>query len=386
MQKKLTAVLDFGSSKLFLCLGRKGVNNTFAIRCLTETKYAGFSEGEFLEPENLFEAVKTAIASGEIGNKKKIKTLYVGVPAEFCLVECKEIVKHFVSKIKLTKSNIDEISQLAVNSELLKDKTLISCKPNWVKLDDERKVLNFEGEKTNKITAEICSIYADNYFIKTINSILAKIGIESVEYICASEAQADYLLTNEEKSVPNIILDIGYISSSVMCVCGRGLTHLKAFSLGGAHISADLSECLDITFEQGEALKHEIVLSLNSKKSEECYEVNVKNKVLPVSINFANEIVKARLDMICQLIKQIINSFGIENSQFVPVYLTGGGLSYIKGSRDYLAKSIGRNVQLIVPSMPELAKPHLSSVVALLSSALKCQDNSKLTLHNIFRR
>ena len=194
MQKKLTAVLDFGSSKLFLCLGRKGVNGTFAIRCLTETKYAGFSEGEFLEPEKLFDAVKQAIESGEIDSRKKITTLFVGVPAEFCMVECKEITKHFANKIKLTKENVDEIAQLAINKELLKDKTLISCSPNWVKLDDERKVLDYEDEKTTKITTEICSIYAENYFIRTINSILAKIGIESVEYICSSEAQAKYLL------------------------------------------------------------------------------------------------------------------------------------------------------------------------------------------------
>ena len=381
MQKKLTAVLDFGSSKLYLCLGRRGVNNTFAIRCLTETKYDGFADGEFLEPEKLYDAVSSAIESGEISGKNKIQSLYVGVPAEFCMVECKNITKHFAGKTKLTDEIIEEISGDAVNREYLKEKTLISCKPNYVKLDDDRKVMRYSGEKTTKISAEICSVYVENYFIKTVNSILAKIGVESVVYICASEAEAQYLLTQEERTRENIIVDIGYISSSVMCAYGNSLIDLKAFSLGGAHISADLSECLEITFQQAEALKREIVLSINSKRTEECYEVDVKDKILPVPINFANEVVKARLDMICQLIKKIIHTFGVENSQFVPVYLTGGGISYIKGVRDYLAKSIGRNVELLVPSMPELAKPHLSSVVSVLNSALINQQN-----HNIFRK
>lgn len=381
MQKKLTAVLDFGSSKLYLCLGRRGVNNTFAIRCLTETKYDGFADGEFLEPEKLYDAVSSAIESGEISGKNKIQSLYVGVPAEFCMVECKNITKHFAGKTKLTDEIIEEISGDAVNREYLKEKTLISCKPNYVKLDDDRKVMRYSGEKTTKISAEICSVYVENYFIKTVNSILAKIGVESVVYICASEAEAQYLLTQEERTRENIIVDIGYISSSVMCAYGNSLIDLKAFSLGGAHISADLSECLEITFQQAEALKREIVLSINSKRTGECYEVDVKDKILPVPINFANEVVKARLDMICQLIKKIIHTFGVENSQFVPVYLTGGGISYIKGVRDYLAKSIGRNVELLVPSMPELAKPHLSSVVSVLNSALINQQN-----HNIFRK
>ena len=203
MQKKLTAVLDFGSSKLYLCLGRRGVNNTFAIRCLTETKYDGFADGEFLEPEKLYDAVSSAIESGEISGKNKIQSLYVGVPAEFCMVECKNITKHFAGKTKLTDEIIEEISGDAVNREYLKEKTLISCKPNYVKLDDDRKVMCYSGEKTTKITAEICSVYVENYFIKTVNSILAKIGVESVVYICASEAEAQYLLTQEERTREN---------------------------------------------------------------------------------------------------------------------------------------------------------------------------------------
>ena len=73
---------------------------------------------------------------------------------------------------------------------------------------------------------------------------------------------------------------------------GNGLRGLVAFSIGGGHVSADLAECLNLTFEQGEALKREIVLSINTKRKDECYEVDVKDKILPVSINFANEIVK----------------------------------------------------------------------------------------------
>ena len=217
-----------------------------------------------------------------------------------------------------------------------------------------------------------------NYFIKTINSILAKIGIESVEYICSSEAQADYLLTNEEKSVPNIILDIGYISSSVMCVCGRGLTHLKAFSLGGAHISADLSECLSISYNEAEQLKKQLILSVMPSATDD-YEIIRKDRVIPISMQQTNEIVCARLDMICSLINKCLVGYRQQYPK-MPYYITGGGISYIKGGKDYMSKMLGVNLTLLTPPDIHMQKPHFSSFYSPSSPVLSQQRPPTLYL------
>lgn len=384
MQKKTAAVLDFGSSNLSLCIGSRGINNTFAVNCLTQTKYDGFSDGEFFDKENLKNAIKQSLKTGEIDKKHKIKSIYVGVPSEFCTVDCKGVTQHFSKKTKITNELIKELANNLVDKEYLKNKILISCNANYVLLDDDREIIDFVNKKAKKITAEISLIYVDIYFIKIINSILAELGLESVTYISSAEAQAKYLFNKEDKLKEKVVIDVGHITTSVFSCYGNGLRNLVAFSIGGGHVSADLAECLNLTFEQGEALKREIVLSINSKRKDECYEVDVKDKILPVSINFANEVVKARLDMICQLIKKIINDFDLENLQIAPVYLTGGGLSYIIGGRDYLAKSIGKNVQLLACHAPVNQKPHLTSVYSLLNEAISRQEKSKL--HNIFKR
>ena len=56
---------------------------------------------------------------------------------------------------------------------------------------------------------------------------------------------------------------------------------------------------------------------------------------------------------------------------FLPIYLTGGGLSKIKGGRDYLAKCLGRNISYGVPNIPGKDKPELASIYSLVNSALK---------------
>lgn len=374
MLKNYKTILNIDSRKLTLLRGKRGVNNSYVVNFLASKNYDGYADGEFLNLESLEDDVKKVLVQSSLNNKNLIKELSIGFPAEFAFVTSNETVKHFKTKVKITDELLQDIAESAIEQNF-EDKILISCKPIWVKLDDERLLYSWKNKKSSKISALFSYVYVDKKFVEIFNEILSKIGVSSVEYVCIEDAESRYLLAEKDLTRKSVILDIGYISSSVSLACGNGIYDLKAFSYGGAHISADLSECLNITFEQGEALKQEIVLSINSKKQEDYYEVDVKNKIMPVPIDFANEIACARLDMMCTIIKKCISSFGIDNSQYVQVYLTGEGISYIKGARDYIAKSLGRNVELLFPYAPAYSKPHFSSAISVLDYVLNKINN-----------
>ena len=57
------AVIDFGSSKIVVFVGKKTPDG-FLIVARGESKYAGFYDGEWLEPERLSDAVSYAPPSG----------------------------------------------------------------------------------------------------------------------------------------------------------------------------------------------------------------------------------------------------------------------------------------------------------------------------------
>ena len=86
---KQVAVLDVGSSKLELYVGERGINHTFVINAKSTLQYAGFMEGEFIEPENLKQSVAKCINEVESAINKKLNKIYVGVPAEFLMCERK---------------------------------------------------------------------------------------------------------------------------------------------------------------------------------------------------------------------------------------------------------------------------------------------------------
>lgn len=393
MSQGVAAVLDIGSSSVRIVVGRRGINGTFNILGTGESEYSGYVDGEFLDTNELASAINLAKANAETNSGLEIRDLYVGVPGEFSLSETKLVSQNYPKKIRISKDNVNDLFQKASGSDFESTHTLIGCSGIYFVLSDNRRVVDPVGERSSRLSANISSVWADNVFIEIINGILSGVGIQNCEYISSPLAESLYLLDENQREKYAIVIDCGYISTSVSLVRGRGLVMLNSFSLGGGHISADLAQCLHIPFASAEQLKSKVVLSISPSQND-VYEIQMQNKIVPVSMQTTNAVVCARIDMIASAINKCLNLCKEEHPEFVDVYLTGGGLSYIRGAKDQLSKSIGRNVKLLMPRDAQMSKPHLSSTLGLLDMALEKQDEEstsfsqkiKCFLAKIFQR
>ncbi len=393
MSQDMVAVLDIGSSSVRIVVGKRGINGTFNILGKGESEYSGYVDGEFLDTNELASAINVAKINAETNSGMEIHDLFVGVPGEFSLSEVKLVSQNYPKKIKISQENVNDLFLKADGHEFESTHTLISCSGIYFVLSDNRRVINPLGEKSSRLSASISYIWADNTFIEIINSILSEQGIQNCEYLSTPLAEGLYLLDENQREKYAIIIDCGYISTSVSLVRGKGLLMLNSFSLGGGHISADLQQCLHIPFASAEQLKSKVVLSISPAQSD-VYEVQIQNKMVPVSMQMTNSIVCARIDMIASAINKCLNLCKEEHPEYIDVYLTGGGISYIRGAKDQLSKSIGRNVKLLIPKDSQMSKAYLSSTLGLLDMALeKLEDEStsflqklKSFLANLFKR
>ena len=140
---------------------------------------------------------------------------------------------------------------------------------------------------------------------------------------------------------------------------------MNEFSLGGGFITSDLMEKFDISFENAESLKKKVVLSFTPQVTD-FYEIKVKNEVLEIPAISVNNVVRERIVKILKAIYkslQLNQNCLLEDTKF---FLTGGGLSYIKGAKDILSNAIRAEVNLLAPNLSQLDKPHYLSVFSLL--------------------
>ncbi len=370
MTKDYVLVLDIGSSKLRVMRAGEGVNNTFTLKGYAESEYDGYYEGRFLNPDAIGDCIRGLLNELDIEASKNDSKIYIGVPSEFSSVVCTTATYNLGERRKVRKSDIDNLFYTAGEKAKSENVEIVSVNPISYKLDEGRLSNNPIGEQATSILAELSIIYSVKGFIDLFNRIVASLGFESVEYISEPLAEGLFVVSKEERENLNMVINVGDLTTNVSFIKGEGLASLASFSIGGGHITNDLSEAFDLSLAEADRLKKQIILSLKGKNND-FYELMTDNgRVIKIPLNTANDIVASRIEIIASAVSQCVQLFSSQFISYLPVFLTGAGISLIKGGRDYLAKCLGRNVSYGVPPLPSKDKPQNASIYSLVASAL----------------
>ena len=359
--------LDVGSNKLVLFSGYKNGSNGLIVNGKADIEYAGFLENEFLEPEEIKEKIGKIIETIELSTKETVKELNVGVPAEFCYSLVKKVTATFSYRKKLSFDLLNEIYSQSI--EELDEHTLISVSPLYNILDNGKKVINAVNLKTSKFSSLVNTIYVKTEFIRFFNQILSELGIIKVNYLCSALCEVNSLLGDLPSEA--CIIDIGFLTSSVAIGKGQGLSNLFSFSQGGGHIISDLMNSFSLTYDEATELKRKIVLTIESD-SGIIYDISSPQKTKKILVEQANSVVKNRLDIFASVIKKCLQKS--QQQEFLPIYVTGGGISSISGAKEYLSSQIGKSIGIIYPNIEEFSKPYYSSGISLLQEVIKKKE------------
>ena len=370
MKDNFALVFDIGSLKLRAVIAKKGLNNTFNIRGFKEYEYDGFFQGDFIMPEKLSLLFEQIVSDLDVAPNKDLDKVYIGVPAEFSSVSRTEVSINFTSRRKIKQSDIDSLFYMASEKAKNSAVEVVSVSPISYNLDDGRMTFEPLGEIASNITAYLSIVYADKKFIDLFNNIVAGLGFDKVEYLSEPLSQGLYIIPKDKREDLSLLIDVGDLTTNISFVKGNGLYALTCFSRGGGFITNDLAEAFDLSMNEADKLKRQIVLSLKGKPNDS-YEISADvGKIIKIPLNSANEVVSYRIDEIAQVIAKCVQMNTKEYLSYLPIYLTGAGITKIKGGRDYLGKGLGRNVSYGLPPLPGKDKPELASIFSLLNNAL----------------
>ena len=379
---KDVAVLDVGSEKLTVFIGERTVNGTFNVKSTGEAPYEGFKGGQWLDPDGLFDAVEKACAGATRSLGGRFRKLYVGVPGEFTTVVTKEVGFALEKTRKIRDCDLDELFKtgdtFGDNSRFI----TINCSAIYYVLDGNRRLIEPRGLVSSKLRALVSYVLAERSFTQCFDDILKRLGFSEVEYISACWAESMLLFEAEQRDKSALLLDVGFISSSLMLVRGDGLLHLSSFSCGGGNIAADLNMCLDIPYTQAKMIRQKLNLSILPTEDDK-YSLLTRGGEVSYSMLEVNEVARGRIEYIAQAVQKCIEKCEYECPAYLPLYVTGGGLANIRGTREILSSVLGRPVEFISPAVPQMSSPHLSTTLGILDVALKSEKKTTF-LQRIF--
>lgn len=379
MIKGAVAVLEVGSQKISCSVACRGINDTFDIKALAECNYEGFSDADFFDTDSLSDAVLKTVKEAAVSAKTEIDKLYVTVPAEFSIVRTRETYVPFERKKRIKEADVLDLhSKLTLSGG--SDFVIANVSAVYYVLDDSRKVVNPIGQITTKLGGLLSYVLCEKYYYGLLKTICKKAGVYNVEFI--SESLAENLLLKKDYGQSGLLIDVGYLTSSISVLKGNGLVFLKSFSYGGGHICAALMDEFKLDMPDAETLKRKINLGHDRKDLNGVYRIYRGDDSIEISIQKANAAVRSSLDILAEKVDDALKECAElpDNGVFS---LTGGGISFIRGGKEYLSSRIGYGLNVLAPRVPFMSKPDESAFFGATDLALNISAGKTINHKNV---
>nr|MBR4281291.1 hypothetical protein [Clostridia bacterium] len=379
--KTTVTSLDFGTSKIVTLVAE----NSGAQRCdivgAGIVTYNGFLEDGWNNPAEIDDCIREAISQAEQQSHHKIREVNIGVPGAFTRVYVTEArVSLTGADPHVTANDVRAVFKKATENlglETLPGE-IINSSPAWFRVDDGKKTLEPVGLKGRELTALISFVIGNRFFLDDVTTRLRNMDIKPKHFFSTPAGEAMLYLPEEDRDRTAVLIDIGYLNTEVMAVEGDALIFHKCIDLGGGHIAADLAEALDISFKNAEEkIKQPFIYSQSAVP--ETYEIPALNDQPARSFtrDEVAPIITARVDEIAAEIKKALDESGVKLGNWSNVYLTGGGVAFNRGGKDYLSAKLGRPVRDTPKRTVKMSSPIYTSTMGLMDLIIDTMEQQR---------
>ncbi|MBQ8072809.1 MAG: hypothetical protein IJ231_03490 [Clostridia bacterium] len=365
--KTTVATIDFGTSKIVTLVAENSGSQRCDIVAAGIAKYDGYLDEGWNNPQELDTAIRQSLADAEEQSGAKIREINVGVPGAFTRVYATKVTvplkgtdprvtsQDVKTAFKMAAENLEEIPGVVIHSS-----------PAWFMVDSSKKTLEPVGMKGREMTAYISFVVGNRYFIDDVNTRMAELGIQVSGFFSTTAGEGMLYLDEQARDHTSVLIDMGYLNTEIIGMEGDAVVYHKIINAGGGDIAVALADGLDISLTAAEDIKRKFVYGIES--GDEKYEVPGTDgeKASAFTREQVKPIICKAVDEIADEIKDaIFNDFG-SLGNWSSIYMTGGGLSFNRGGKEYLSGRLGFAVQETPRRTTKLNSHCFSSALGLM--------------------
>lgn len=357
-KQKYYTIIDINSKDISAVVGSYDKNNKFNIVTNSCVSYEGYIDNEWVDDAQMQGVLKLAYDKATYNINCKISGVYVSVPSSFCHIDIRENRCNFN---KVQHIGAKEIFNLSDNQDMEIDNEyeFINSYPIYYTVDGHRRVLNPLGLDVKSLALTSSYIYVDDKFSNFVRSVLNNY-CNNIIFVPTIIANGHDLFNRDLREQGVIYCDIGYINTDVAFLKGDGVMYLDSLHLGGGHIAYDISYGLSIPFETACYVKDKLDFSSNG---EEIITISTNDGEVEIAQKFVNMIAESRIAEICARILEIIEKIDKNFSNYYKIYITGSGVSNIKGVRQLLSEFLNKPCDIKLSNLPDNKSHNMNGLV-----------------------
>ncbi len=395
--KKITqiSVVDLGSSKITCVIATKGEEDTsLRVVGVSSVPSRGIRKSQIVDIEDAIEAVTETVESAERMAGLSIKDVSISVSGIHIESQnSKGLVAVQDQGGEITSEDVSRVVEAAKAVPLPTAREILHVIPRFFLVDNQEGIKDPVGMSGVRLEAEAHLITGSTVNLKNLSRVMSEIGVDTKSVIFAGLASSVATLTDTEKELGAIVIDLGGGTTSLCVYVDGALSHSAVIPVGAKNITNDIAIGLRVSLDSAEVIKRNLepdehinkVLdpkNISSKKQADeidLHKLGLKDAPRKISRKAVVEgIVRPRLNEIFELIKAELIKAGMGGKTPAGLVLTGGG-SLTYGVTETARKILNMQARIATPSgltglVDEIKTPEYATVAGLLMLSNKEED------------
>lgn len=383
--KDLLIALDVGTTKVCTIIGAPNPETqTLEIIGVGSHPSYGLKKGSVVNIDKTIRSIRCSIEEAKLmAGANDIHEATIGIAGNhiYCFNSSGVVP---VKGKEITAQDVDRVIEAAKAVLIPSDREVLHVIPQEFRVDNTKGVKNPIGMCGSRLEAHVHIVTGKTPLIQNLIKCVEASGIHAKDVILQPIASSRSVLTDEEKELGVVLIDVGGGTTDIAVWKDGSLIHSQIVPVGGNHFTNDLAVALKIPHNEAERIKvnHGCVLPEKINQSAHITVNGLSNtKPREVTIGQIADVLGARAEELFNIIVKALeekNMLEMINGGFV---ITGGG-SLIKGIAELGEYVMERPVKVGYPNpfggmTNVMQNPKFSTVLGLLLESYKFKPNKK---------
>jgi cell division protein FtsA len=382
LKTNLSVVIDVGTTKITALAGIKNSEGKMEILGASKLPSKGIKRGVVFNIEEAAASIGQVIddLTEQVDDKiKKVDIAFAGQPMKIYEYKGTRLTS---GDGVVTENDVNKLYNEAKELNIEQDFTILHILPQSFVIDDEIVDLSPVGITGRKIEATFTIIAVPQIHIANFERVLDKLEVELGDVVLSPLAASEAVLTEDEKELGVILLDIGAGTTKLSIYNEGALIHTAVIPFGGNVVTNDIKEGCSILPKWAEQLKSQYGQALGDFADEQkVVTIPGHSGWEPKEISFKSLafIIQARMEEIVDSAFFQVEKSGVSEDLGSGIVLSGG-TSALNNLVSLVKFRTGMDARLafsiVHPStkIEGLEHPDFHTVLGLLQMALEKVD------------
>ncbi|MDR0579059.1 MAG: cell division protein FtsA [Campylobacteraceae bacterium] len=366
--------IDIGSTKICAIMAEKSDLGDMKILGVGVAKSQGLKKGVITNIELAAKSIKSAISEAKRAAGTHFERVLVSVSGSYV----KSINSSGVVNIPNREIGIKEINramQMAdynANANIPQEHDKLHVLPYNFIVDDQEFIEDPLGMNGGRLEVQVHIITAQKSSLINLKKAAKIAGVEIDNLVLNSYASSIAILSNDEKDLGVLVIDIGGATCNMAIHVGNSIRYNDFLPVGSVNITNDLSMTLHTPINSAEDTKIKYgSLKSNSSELITLPLIGDEYAMREVSLEIVSNVIYARVEETLAILANKLDRSGYKDKIGAGIVLTGG-MTKLEGIRE-LASALFNNMPVRIAKPKEmeglfeiLRDPGFSTAVGLV--------------------